>query len=289
MSAVFSSWKNLRRTPYQSLTALLVVMTTFFMVFVFSTFLHLGNKVLHYFETRPQILVFFKTSVTDAQASEEAKLLATLDQVDGVKITGKTDAFNLYKEENANEPLLLELLTPDLFPVSLSVSAKSPEGLEKIRQEISKLDGIDSVDYREDVINEFLSWTNLVRNIGLAVCALFTLQFVLVIMVITGMKVSGRRKSINIMSILGASRAAIKGTFIRESMILGLAGSLIAFGANYLLLYYAAPAINTFLGEMNVLPLAWQFIIVQAAGGCLGAMILAAFSAWLATTRLIRK
>ncbi|NCB49046.1 MAG: hypothetical protein EOM55_05500, partial [Clostridia bacterium] len=113
MSAVFSSWKNLRRTPYQSLTALLVVMTTFFMVFVFSTFLHLGNKVLHYFETRPQILVFFKTSVTDAQASEEAKLLATLDQVDGVKITGKTDAFNLYKEENANEPLLLELLTPD--------------------------------------------------------------------------------------------------------------------------------------------------------------------------------
>ncbi len=289
MSAVFSSWKNLRRTPYQSLTALFVVMTTFFMVFVFSTFLQLGNKVLNYFETRPQILVFFKTDVTDAEASEEAKLLATLDQVDGIKITGKTDAFNLYKEENAGEPLLLELLTPDLFPVSLSVSAKTPEGLEKIRQEISKLDGIDSVDYREDVINEFLNWTNLVRNIGLAVCALFAVQFVLVIVVITGMKVSGRRKSINIMSILGASRAAIKGTFIRESMILGLIGSLIAFGGNYLLLYYAAPAINAFLGEMNVLPLTWQFIVAQAAGGCLGAMALAAFSAWLATTRLIRK
>lgn len=289
MSTVFSSWKNLRRTPYQSLTALFVVMTTFFMVFIFSTFLHLGNKVLHYFETRPQILVFFKTDITDAQATEEAKLLATLEQVENVKITGKTDAFNLYKEENAGEPLLLELLTPDLFPVSLSVSAKTPEGLDKIRQEISKLDGIDSVDYREDVINEFLSWTNLVRNIGLAICFLFAIQFVLVIIVITGMKVSGRRKSINIMSILGASRAAIKGTFIRESMILGLAGSLVAFGANYLVLYYATPAISAFLGEIIILPLTWQFVIMQAVGGCLGAMALAAFSAWLATTRLIRK
>lgn len=289
MSTVFSSWKNLRRTPYQSLTALFVVMTTFFMVFIFSTFLHLGNKVLHYFETRPQILVFFKTDITDAQASEEAKLLATLEQVENVKITGKTDAFNLYKEENAGEPLLLELLTPDLFPVSLSVSAKTPEGLDKIRQEIGKLDGIDSVDYREDVINEFLSWTNLVRNIGLAICVLFAIQFVLVIVVITGMKVSGRRKSINIMSILGASRAAIKGTFIRESMILGLAGSLVAFGANYLVLYYATPAISAFLGEIIILPLTWEFIALQAVSGCLGAMTLAAFSAWLATTRLIRK
>ncbi|MDO5561263.1 MAG: permease-like cell division protein FtsX [bacterium] len=289
MSTVFSSWKNLRRTPYQSLTALMVVITTFFMVFVFSTFLHLGNKILNYFETRPQILVFFKTEVTDEQATAEAELLSKLEQVETVTITGKNDAFISYKEENQDEPLLLELLTPDLFPVSLSVNAKTPEGLSQIRQEIEKLDGIDTVDYRQDVIEEFLGWTNLIRNIGLFTCALFAMQFILVIMVITGMKVASRRRSINIMSILGANRSTIKGTFIRESMWLGLVGSLIAFGLSYLLLWYATPAISGFLGEIQVLPLTWQFLLIQAVAGCLGAVFLAAFSAWLSTTRLIKK
>lgn len=289
MSTVFSSWKNLRRTPYQSLTALMVVITTFFMVFVFSTFLHLGDKILNYFETRPQILVFFKTEVTDEQATAEAELLSKLEQVETVTITGKNDAFISYKEENQDEPLLLELLTPDLFPVSLSVNAKTPAGLNQIRQEIEKLNGIDTVDYRQDVIEEFLGWTNLIRNIGLFTCALFAVQFILVIMVITGMKVASRRRSINIMSILGANRSTIKGTFIRESMWLGLVGSLIAFGLSYLLLAYATPAISNFLGEIEILPLTWQFLLIQAAAGCLGAVLLAAFSAWLSTTRLIKK
>ncbi len=289
MSSVFSSWKSLRRTPYQNLTALLVVITTFFMVFIFSTFLHVGDKILNYFETRPQILVFFETEVTDAEATAQADLLRKLSQVEAVTVVGKSEAFQTYKEENADEPLLLELLTPDLFPVSLTISAKDPAGLEQIRQEIEKLDHVDTIDYREDVVNEFLSWTNLIRNIGLSVCGLFAVQFILVIMVITGMKVSGRRRSINIMSVLGANRWSIKGIFIREGMILGLIGSVIAFGLSWLTIYYATPMITNFLGEIEVLPLAWQFLVMQGTIGALGAMLLAAFSAWLATTRLIRK
>lgn len=289
MSSVFSSWKNLRRTPYQSLTALFVVITTFFMVFVLSTFLYLGNQILNYFETRPQILVFFDAAVTDAEATAQAQLLGTLDQVEEIVITGKTDAYAAYQEENQDEPLLLELLTPDLFPVSFSVTAKTPAGLAQISQEIAKLDGIDTIDYRQDVIQEFLGWTNLIRNVGLATCALFAIQFILVIMVVTAMKVASRRRSINIMSILGAGSLTIKGTFIREGMWLGLIGSLIAFGLNYALVYYLTPAINDFLGEIQILPLSLQFLSIQAGVGCLSAVLLAGFSAWLATTRLIKK
>ncbi len=289
MSAVFSSFKNLRRTPYQSLTALFVVITTFFMVFVFSTFVYLGNQILAYFETRPQILVFFEPKVSDEEASKAAQLIEQLEYVQEVKIIGKNQAFANYQTANADEPLLLELLTPELFPASLSITANSPAGLEKIRQEINKLDGVDEVDYRQDVIKQFLSWTNLIRTFGLAACGLFAIQFVLVIIVITSMKVAGRRRSINIMSVLGAKRSTIKNTFIRESMILGLIGSLIAFSLSYLLLIYFTPAINAFLGEIKILPLSWTFLILQLGIGAAFSVFLAAFSAWLATTRLIKK
>ena len=234
-------------------------------------------------------MVFFETSVSDAQASEAAQLIAQLDYVQDVEITGKSEAFANYQQANQNEPLLLELLTADLFPVSLSITAKSPDGLDKIRTEIDKIDGIDEVDYRHDVIEQFLSWTNLIRNVGLATCGLFTVQFILVIMVITSMKVATRRRNLNIMSILGASRSSIKGIFVREGMWLGLIGSLLAFGLAQALLYYLTPTITDFLGEITVLPLPMEFLLMQVVGVSALASLLAAFSAWLATTRLIRK
>ncbi len=291
MSNVFSSWKNLRRAPYQSLTALLVVITTFFVVFILSTFLYLGNQVLKYFETRPQILVFFETTVTDAEATAQAQLLRTLSQVNDVRIIGKSEAHQNYLAQHQDDQLLRELLheNENMFPVSLSITAKTPAGLDQIRQEIEKLDGVETIDYRQDVIKAFLSWTDLLRKIGFAICGLFTVQFVLVIMVITAMKVSGRRRSINIMSILGASGFTIKGTFIREGMWLGFIGSLIAFLLNYGLLLYLTPTINSFLGEIKVLPLSFNFLILQVSLGSILAIMLAGFSAWLATTRLIKK
>jgi len=289
MTKIISTWKNLRRTPYQSLTALLTVITTFFMVFVFSTFLYLAEEVLEYFETQPQILVFFKTDVSDSEATATASLIGQLTYVDEIKIVGKTQAFENYKLENADEPLLLELLTPDLFPASLSITATTPEGLMAIRQELEKIDTIDEIDYREDVINEFLSWTKIIRNIGWVACGLFTLQFILVIMIITSMKVIGRRRSINIMSVLGAGNDTIKSQFVIESMWLGAIGSIIAFIFTQLLVMYLTPTINNFLGEIKVLPFTWEFLSIQLVGGVALAMLLAAFSAWLATTRLIKK
>lgn len=289
MSTVFSSWKNLRRTPYQSLTALLVVITTFFMVYLFTTFLYFGEKILSHFETRPQILVFFNTEVSDAEATKTAKLIAELDYVSSVEAILKEEAMASYIEEVANQPILTELLTPELFPVSLKITARTPEGLELVRQEIEKVDGIDEIDYRKDVIDQFLVWTNLLRDIGLAACLLFTIQFVLVIMIITGMKVVSRRRSINIMSILGAWKSSIKGPFIREGMWLGFLGSLIAFGLTQLALYYISPAIIAFVGEIKVLPLPSDYLLIQVVAGSIASSVLAGLAAWVATTRLIKK
>ena len=289
MTSPFSSWKNLRRTPYQSFVALLVVITTFFMVYSFTTIMYISEEVLHYFETRPQILVFFETKVTDAEATAAADLIKQLDYVDEVKITGKSDAFAAYQQANQDEPLLLSLLTPELFPASLSISANSPEALDKIRTEIDKLDGVDEVDYRQDVVAEFLRWTKLVRNISLGINGLFVVQFVLVILVVTAMKVVNRRRTINIMRLLGASFASVRWMFVREAMILGIVGSVIAFGLSYAVYAYAEPLIADFIGEAMKLPLRFDFFIYQVLCGSLASGVMAGLAAWLSANKLVKK
>lgn len=289
MNNVFSSWTNLRRTPYQSFTALLVVITTFLVIYLFSTLVYVGHQVITYFETRPPILVFFATKVSDEQAASAAATIKQLAYVDEVVVTTKNEAFEIYKSENKDEPLLLELLTAELFPASLSITATSPQGLEKIREQLNKIADIDKIDYREDAVSAFLHWTAMIRNAGLLVCGLFTGQFVLVIMVITSMKVANRRRNINIMSLLGTPRSTIRGVFIRESMWLGCFGSLLSFAIVHGGLYYFQPQINSFLGEIKVLPLSGEFLLIQAGVGMLTAACLASFSAWVAVSRLIKK
>ena len=78
-------------------------------------------------------------------------MIEQLSYVDKVVLTKKTDALAIYKEENQDEPLLVELLTSDLFPASLSITATSPEGLEKIREELNKIEGIEVAD-RKSVV-----------------------------------------------------------------------------------------------------------------------------------------
>ncbi|MBQ6449734.1 permease-like cell division protein FtsX [bacterium] len=289
MSNVFSSWTNMRRTPYQSLTALFVVIATFFLLYVLTDLLYIGNRVLSYFETQPEIVVFFDVSVSDAQATAAADLVRALDYVDEVTVVGKNDAFETYKQENQDEPLLLGLLSSDLFPVSMSIKAKSPAGLKQVRQELSKLDGIDDIDDHESVVNEFLSWTTALRDVSILICIIFTVQFMLVIAALTMMKVAARRRTLNIMSILGASRGAIKGTFIREAFWLGTIGSLIAFGLSYWALSYAMPQLLQFFGDIPVFPLSPEYFWCQAIAGQLAAATLASLAAWISTGRLIRK
>lgn len=289
MSSVFSSWGNIRQTPFQSIAALMVVITTFFLIYTLTEFLYIGNKVLHYFEAQPEILVFYDVAVSDAQATADAQLIEKLDYVESVTITGKTDAFENYKAANADEPLLLGLLNPELFPVSLSIKATSPEGLDKVYAELEKLDGIDEIDYHEDVIDEFLNWTNALRHESTMIFIVFTVQYVLVIQVITGMKIASRRRTLNIMSTLGASRSSIKWTFIREAMWIGVTGSLIAFGISYGIFVYIQPMLAEFFGDIPVFPLPAHFFLYQALAGTILAAFLAAFAAWISSGRLIKK
>ena len=48
----------IRRSPYQSVMALLVITVTFFVGYIFSLFVLGTDTILNFFETRPQVIAF---------------------------------------------------------------------------------------------------------------------------------------------------------------------------------------------------------------------------------------
>ena len=59
MKKLLDALVAIRRTPYQSLVAILMVTVTFFVGYIFSLFVVGTDTILKFFETRPQGIAFF--------------------------------------------------------------------------------------------------------------------------------------------------------------------------------------------------------------------------------------
>jgi cell division transport system permease protein len=284
-----SALTNIRRSPYQTLAVMLLVSITFFVGYVFSLFLYSANTVLAYFETRPQITAFFKIDSDSALAEQLGKTMEQKPYVSKVTVISKEKALQIYQEDNKKDPLLLELVTADILPASIEVSGIEATDLEKIKADLQSSPGIEEVVYQQDVVEQLQSWTKSIRYIGLGSIVVLGATSLLLIIIVTGLKVVSKRRTIQIMRIIGASRWYVRAPFIYEGMTYGFIGSLIGWGGMYLGLLYATPWLQNFLGSVPLLPLPLQFFAVQAGIGTLIGIVLGALASSFATQRMMRQ
>ncbi|MFA6390694.1 MAG: permease-like cell division protein FtsX [Patescibacteria group bacterium] len=140
-------WTSIRRTPYQSLSAFLILFFTLFLtliLFVSLTFLY---GTLNYLETKPQVTVYFQTKTPETQIFKVREELMNSGKVLNIKYISKNEAFNIYKQLNKDNSLLLEMVSADILPPSLEIFAKKPVFLPEIAEYLKKQGDIDEVQY----------------------------------------------------------------------------------------------------------------------------------------------
>lgn len=279
----------IRRSPYQALSALLILFITFFVGFVFSLFVYSTEHILHYFETRPQITAFFKLNSTPDDINLLRQTMLTKPYVDKANVITKDQALQIYREDNKKDPLLLELVTADILPASIEVSAKDAESLGQIKTDLSQDSHVDEVVYQKDVIETLQKWTQSVRYVGIASIAILSITSFLIIVIVTGMKVAGKKRAIQTMRILGASRWYVSAPFVLEGMIYGFLGSCLGWIGMYIGLLYLTPWLKTFLGNISLLPIAPEFFMLQFGAGTLLALLLGALASSLSVRRMMKR
>lgn len=288
MKNVSAALTNIRRSPYQTLAVMLLVSITFFVGYVFSLFLYSTEQILRYFETRPQITAFFNIDTDSTTIEQLQQTMEAKSYVSKVTVISKEKALEIYQEDNKKDPLLLELVTADILPASIEVSGKDASDLPKIKEDLEGATGIDEVVYQQDVIEQLQSWTKSIRYIGVGSVVVLSLTSLLLIIIVTGLKVVSKRRTIQIMRIIGASSWYVRAPFIYEGMIYGLFGSVIGWGGMYLGLLYATPWLQNFLGSVPLFPLPLQFYAIQAGIGTSVGLLLGALASSFATSRMMR-
>ena len=287
MQSLKSALINIRRMPYKSMAAILIISITFFVAYTVSLLMLGSQEILTFFEARPKVIAFFDIKTEDYEISEVKSDLEKLDFVEEITLISKEEALSYY-QDNQDNPLLLELVTADILPASIEVAANSPEELTLIEERLNSYSQIDDVILQKDVITQLTQWTNSLRTVGLGLTIIFLVLSLLTIISIISFKVSHQRKAISILRIIGAGSGYIVTPYIYEGFIYGLLGSSFGWGLMYAGFLYLTPWLTQVLGQIITFPLTWQFFAIQYGLGTCLALFFSGFASMLAARKLIK-
>lgn len=280
--------KYIRRSPYQAVSATLIMGLTFFSITVFALLTIISIRFIAYFESRPQLTVFFKDEVAREEIAVLETKLTKTGKTSSIEYVSKEEALKIYQEQNKDDPLLLELVTSDILPSSIEVQAISASDLAELADIVQGAEIIEEVIFQKDIVDTLVAWTNAARRVGIATIGILVSVSVIVIITIIGIKITVRREEIEIMKLIGASNWFIRVPFLLEGIFYGFVGSAVGGGIAIGLFYYFTPSFESFLQGIAIFPLSPLIIAELFVIEVIIACLLGAFASYLAVLRYLK-
>lgn len=257
-----TAFVHIRRSPYQALAAILVMSLMFFSASIIAFLAYTAQITLHYLETRPQIIALIKNKATPEEISALQRKLNDNSKIVGVKFVSHEDAFKIF-EGVVDNPLVTQLLPPDVFQASIEFSVTDLAFAQEIIDQLKSEQLVDQIEFTgslggegsiTSVINNLESITQYIRMGGAALLFYLVLTAVFILVIIIGMRTASRREEIEILKLIGATNNFIRMPFLLEALIYTIIGVLVGFTLSFLLLLYAVPVLSQYFGPIPVVP-----------------------------------
>lgn len=283
-----TAWHHIRRYPYQTSAAVLIMTLTFFVVSAF-TFLILGSsKVISYFESKPQVTAFFRDEAKQENIDALKDQLNSTGEIASIRFVSKQEALEIYTQQNKDDPLLLDLVTADILPASLEISTVNISDLAGISEMLKQSPFVAEVIFQKDVVSALTAWTSAIRKIGIALVVGLSLVSIFIMATIIGIKISHKKDEIEIMRLIGATSWYVRWPFLFEGVFYAVFGAFLGWLIASGLLLYAMPFLSTFLRGIPDLAVSPLFLLGLLGVEFLLAIILSVFSSFLAVLRYLK-
>lgn len=293
---------SIRRSPFQALSAIFVLSITFFVTTILAILVYSSSQTIKYFETRPQVIAFLKDEIEPEYISGLQSKLQDDVRVKDVYFVTKEEALEIYKEATSDNPLLSELVSPDIFPASLEFSLTDLSYAEQVIELVENEEIVDEVGFTANlggqsnlanVVDRLRTVTRYVRIGGGVFVGLLIGTSFLVLLIIIGMRMTARRGEIEILGLIGATPGFIRSPIILEAIIYSVVGVFAGWMAALILLLYATPTIISYFGEIPVLPsdttILFALLGFILGGEILVGIILALTGSLLAVSRVRKR
>lgn len=226
ISQGFNSFGKQKKMTTASIIIMCATMLIFGIFFVVS---HNLNYILKQLETQQGVKVILEKRL---ETTEELKLQDEIRKIDGVNqvvYESKLEAFQNVKAMLGKNQELIDGWTGEENPfnASFKVTLTDLRKNKKVQEEISKLEGIETVSGSDEIIENFSKFISIVRIGTVVIIALLVAISVFIIAYTIKLTVHARRREISIMKYVGATNSFIRGPFIVEGILIGIISAMI--------------------------------------------------------------
>lgn len=232
--------------------------------------------------------VFVSASVKPAAAQALGKEISAVPGVRAVTFISKQQALaQLRHEFQDNGPVLAVLSQGNPLLASYDVHTTTPAVADRVARTIGGMVGVAHLVYPGQTVSRIDAVLSVVRWAGLVLAALLAVTSFLVTSNAIRLAVLGRRREIEIMLLVGATRTMVRGPFVVEGMVLGALGGAVAAAVTafgYSAISHAVARAAPFLPLVSASTLNPRLVLYLVVGGIALGWLCALF----ALRRLIR-
>jgi cell division transport system permease protein len=228
---------------------------------------------------RVEIWAFISDDANPAELSQSLKLIAGITDVTHVT---KEQALEDLKKDMGNSSQVVDALGYNPLPASLRIKLgfgfATPAHLEDIERKISIMSGIREVWSGRELLARLERIFTVAIVLDIAMLLIIAISVIFIVFQSVESTISTRRKEMEIMKLVGATEATIKGPFYLEGLFQGVMGGLLAFALSIVMYEIALTQI-----PQPIFPILGVLIFNVVLGGVLGYL-----GADIALSRLVK-
>jgi cell division transport system permease protein len=234
-----------------------------------------------------ELSVYVADDMAPAQKTAVERELRTGEMVANFEFISKTDALARFKQTFSDLAATVDSLEgnplPASFEVRLRPSAHAQEDVAALGARLKATPGVTDVRYDRQWLDRLLAAVNIVRGVGLVLGTVLTIAAALTVANVVRLALYARRDEIEIMHLVGAPAAYVRGPFVMEGVLQGGIGALAALAALAIVFLavrssYLTPlaaALNLSVVRFLPLELCMLLLVGGMLVGCLGGIVAA--------------
>lgn len=238
---LWESIKSLKRNVWMTVASVSSVTITLTLVGVFAAVLLNVERIATGIENNIQINVYLDVDSTDnseTTTNEAGETVANdsyhqvydqISKISGVKsvtYSSKDEQLKKLQQTYGDDWSLFDGDSNPLQDVYI-VEVDSPSDVKKVANKITKIEGVESVDYGGSNSDQLFSIAKFIRTWGFAGTVLLIFVAIFLISNTIRMTIMSRQRDIEIMRLVGAKNSYIRGPFFFEGAWVGLLGAIV--------------------------------------------------------------
>ena len=236
--SIREAWDGLWRNPALSLLSAASIGISLYVLGLFLLLAFNLNRFVEALGRETQVQVYLREDAAPADLRGLRAEFATDPAIAVVRFVAKEDARLRFQRDFPSLRDLPDRVGGNPFPSSFELQIRDafrdPGSLDRIARSYEKAPGVEEVRYDRGWTERLVGIVALVRRGGYGLGILLAFAALVTVGAVVQLTVLARREEIEIMKLVGATAAFIRGPFLLAAAVQGLVGGTIAVGGLYL-------------------------------------------------------